>query len=146
MRACAQGVKHSFCKECRFVCYPVRACTQGVTHSFCKECRFVCYPVRACAQGVKHSFCQECVALLPRARMRARGRVIVLQRMSLCLSVTPCAHGARVKHSDGSSVSSNLLILASPMLYSFLSDLFTVILRHGYMPESLRDCTLVPIP
>ena len=32
------------------------------------------------------------------------------------------------------------------MLYSFLSELFTVILCHGYMPESLRDCTLVPIP
>ena len=48
--------------------------------------------------------------------------------------------------SDGSSVSSNLLILASPMLFSFLSELFTVILRHGYMPETLRDCTLVPIP
>ena len=60
--------------------------------------------------------------------------------------VAECLKKLGKDKSDGSSVSSNLLILASPMLYSFLSELFTVILRHGYMPESLRDCTLVPIP
>ena len=27
-----------------------------------------------------------------------------------------------------------------------LSDLFTSVLRHDYMPSALRDCTLVPIP
>ena len=29
---------------------------------------------------------------------------------------------------------------------SFIASLFTAILRHGYMPEQLRNCILVPIP
>ena len=29
---------------------------------------------------------------------------------------------------------------------TFLSQLFTIILRHGYMPAYIRDCTIVPIP
>ena len=48
--------------------------------------------------------------------------------------------------SDGTSLSSNHLILASPVIASFLSHLFTLILRHGYMPKALRDCLLIPIP
>ena len=48
--------------------------------------------------------------------------------------------------SDGTSLSSNYLILASPVIASFLSHLFTLILRHGYMPKALRDCLLIPIP
>lgn len=48
--------------------------------------------------------------------------------------------------SDGSLVSSNMLLLASPVLSSFVAELFTAILCHGYMPDRLRDCTLVPIP
>lgn len=47
--------------------------------------------------------------------------------------------------SDGSELSSNHLILASSVLPVIISQLFTAILRHGYMPKSLRDCTLVPI-
>ena len=43
-------------------------------------------------------------------------------------------------------MSSNHLILASPVLISFLSDFFSVILRHVYMPKLLRDCTIVPVP
>ena len=27
-----------------------------------------------------------------------------------------------------------------------MSDFFTFVLRHGYTPSALRDCTLVPIP
>ena len=48
--------------------------------------------------------------------------------------------------SDNSPLSSNHLIAASPVLSTFLSQLFTIILRHGYMPASIRDCTIVPIP
>ena len=45
-------------------------------------------------------------------------------------------------------LSSNHLLLASPVITNFLTLLFTVILCHGYMPSALRDwvCTLVPIP
>ena len=46
------------------------------------------------------------------------------------------------------SQSSNHLKLASPVLSTFLSDsdFFNICLRHSYMPRSLRDCILVPIP
>ena len=48
--------------------------------------------------------------------------------------------------SDNSPLSSNHLIAASPILPTFLTQLFTIILRHGYMRASIRDCTVVPIP
>ena len=48
--------------------------------------------------------------------------------------------------SDGLCLLSNHLLLASPVLTSFLSDFFSVILHHGYMPKLLRDCVVVPIP
>ena len=48
--------------------------------------------------------------------------------------------------SDDSILSSNHLILASPVLSSYPATFFTVVLCHGYMPAALRDCTLVPIP
>ena len=32
------------------------------------------------------------------------------------------------------------------MLDEFLSIFFTVIIRHGYMPKLLRNCTLIPVP
>ena len=38
------------------------------------------------------------------------------------------------------------LIHALPAIRSFASLLFTAILRHGYMPEQLRNYILVPIP
>ena len=48
--------------------------------------------------------------------------------------------------SDGSLLSSNHFIHASSTLIDVLSQLFTSILRHGYIPECLRDCVLHPIP
>ena len=48
--------------------------------------------------------------------------------------------------SDGTSILSDHLIHALPAVRKFLAFLFTSILRHGYMPESLRNCILVPIP
>ena len=53
-----------------------------------------------------------------------------------------------LKHhkNDGTDLSSNHLILAQPAIELFVADLFTSILRHGYMPSVLRDCILVPIP
>ena len=41
---------------------------------------------------------------------------------------------------------SNYFICASSVLSAFLSKLFTAMLRHGYVPKSLRDCILQPIP
>lgn len=55
------------------------------------------------------------------------------------------AHLKRGK-SDGTSTCSDHLIHALPAVRSSLAFLFTSILRHGYMPESLRNCVLVPIP
>jgi len=48
--------------------------------------------------------------------------------------------------SDGTSLSSNHFISASPVLINSLSHLFTIMLRHGYVPTCLRDCVLLPIP
>ena len=47
---------------------------------------------------------------------------------------------------DGTSLLSDLLIFALPAIEGFVPDLFTCILRHGYMPAALRYCILVPIP
>ena len=48
--------------------------------------------------------------------------------------------------SDGSTLMSDHLIHAQPAICSSLASLFTAILRHGYMPKPIRDCTIVPIP
>ena len=48
--------------------------------------------------------------------------------------------------SDGTALISNHFICASSVLSAFLSKLFTAMLRHGYVPKSLRDCILQPIP
>ena len=52
----------------------------------------------------------------------------------------------RTNKQDGSQLSSNHLLLAARVLDEFLSKFFTVIIRHGYMPKLLRNCTLIPIP
>ena len=49
------------------------------------------------------------------------------------------------KH-DGSCFMSNHFIHAKEVLSDPLSKLFTAMLRHGVIPDSLRDCILVPIP
>ena len=48
--------------------------------------------------------------------------------------------------SDASSLSSEHLKLAAPVISDFVSAHFTAILRHGSMPKCFRDCILVPIP
>ena len=47
---------------------------------------------------------------------------------------------------DGSSLSSNHLICAAPVITVFLSSLFTCMMRHGYIPTLISDCILKPIP
>ena len=47
---------------------------------------------------------------------------------------------------DGTDLSSDYLFLALPAIDLFLANLFTSILRHGYMPSGICDCILVPIP
>ena len=49
------------------------------------------------------------------------------------------------KH-DGSILMSNHFIYAKDALSAPLSQLFTPMLRHGIVPDTLRDCILVPIP
>ena len=48
--------------------------------------------------------------------------------------------------SPSATAESEGINLFSPVLSEFLSDLFTAILRHRYVPNSLRDCILQPIP
>ena len=67
------------------------------------------------------------------------------------ISISPdmvfeCLSNLGKDKSDGSSLTSNHLILAASSLSSYLANLFTVIIRHGYMPTAWRDCILVPIP
>ena len=55
------------------------------------------------------------------------------------------AHLKRGK-SDGSAVLYDHFIHALSAIGGFITMLFTAILRHGYMPEPIRNCILVPIP
>ena len=48
--------------------------------------------------------------------------------------------------SDGTELISNHFLYAKSILNDFLSKLFTAMLRHGYIPQCLRDCVLQPIP
>ena len=52
----------------------------------------------------------------------------------------------KIAKSDGTGIPSDLLIIASPVITDFYSHLFTAIFRHGYMPKSLRDCVVIPVP
>ena len=49
------------------------------------------------------------------------------------------------KH-DGSPLSSDHVIKASPVLVTILPPLFTAFVRHSYLPPNLRNCILKPIP
>ena len=46
---------------------------------------------------------------------------------------------------DGTNLVSDHILYASSSLTVFLSSFFTTILRHGYIPASLRDCVLQPV-
>ena len=50
------------------------------------------------------------------------------------------------KKSDPWGISSEHLKLASPVISEPLAIFFTAVLRHGYMPQTFRDCVLIPIP
>ena len=62
------------------------------------------------------------------------------------MTVSDCFASLGRDRADGSHLSSNHLILTAPVLCEFLSSYFTCIITHGYMPKSLKDCILVPIP
>ena len=47
---------------------------------------------------------------------------------------------------DASGISSEHLKFASPVIAKQFALLFTSIIRHGYMPQCLRDSVIVPIP
>ena len=48
--------------------------------------------------------------------------------------------------SDAEGIHSEHVTLASSALASPLAMFFTSLLRHGYLPQCLRDCVLVPLP
>jgi len=50
-------------------------------------------------------------------------------------------HKVDSAHLSAEHLKHSALSIAGP-----LSGLFTAVLRHGYMPKCIRDCTLVPIP
>ena len=47
---------------------------------------------------------------------------------------------------DASGISSEHLKFTSPVIAKQIALLFTSIIRHGYMPQCLRDSVIVPIP
>ena len=60
--------------------------------------------------------------------------------------VLECIGRLKPGKSDGTSLSSDCFISAAPVITDSLAQLFTAILRHGYVPASLWDCLIVPIP
>ena len=60
-------------------------------------------------------------------------------------SVLECIGHLKHGKFDGTSLSSDFLIYAAPVIADALAQLFTAILRHVYVPASLRDCLIVPI-
>ena len=47
---------------------------------------------------------------------------------------------------DGSSLVSDHVIEAPPLIFPFLAQLFTPLMRHGFMPTVFRDAIIQPIP
>ena len=47
---------------------------------------------------------------------------------------------------SGDDVFEAILQFASPALTEPLASFFTSLLRHGFMPQNLRDCVVIPIP
>ncbi len=48
--------------------------------------------------------------------------------------------------SDGGSLVSDHVIEALPLITQFLAQLFTALMRHGFMPSAFRDVLIQPIP
>ena len=48
--------------------------------------------------------------------------------------------------SDGDGVFAEHLLFASSALISPLADFFSSLVRHGFIPQCLRDCVLIPVP
>ena len=68
-----------------------------------------------------------------------------------CISISSDCVAEAFSHikcgkSDDSNLTSDHFLSAAPAVNSFLASFFTSILRHGYLPKSLRNCVLVPIP
>jgi len=52
----------------------------------------------------------------------------------------------KLSKADGSILVSEHLILCLPVVVESISQLFTAMLRHSFMPKLLQDCVLVPFP
>ena len=48
--------------------------------------------------------------------------------------------------SDGDRVFAEDLLFASSALISPLADFFSSLVCHGFIPQCLRDCVLIPVP
>ena len=68
---------------------------------------------------------------------------------SLFVSVE-CLYSAfsklKLSKADGSILVSGHLVMCLPAVVEPISQLFTAMLHHSFMPKLLRDCILVPIP
>ena len=67
---------------------------------------------------------------------------ITISSEIVCKSLSCLKRGKK----DGVSVYSNHLSLASVILAPYLSSLFTSMLQHEYIPSTLLDCVLKPLP
>ena len=87
----------------------------------------------------------------------ARSDLVSFLNSSLCVSdlefttissatVSAALSQLKLGKSEGTNLLSNHFICASPVLKEFLCNIFTAMLRNGYVPNSLRDCILQPIP
>ena len=87
----------------------------------------------------------------------ARSDLVSFLNSSLCVSdlefttissatVSAALSQLKLGKSEGTNLLSNHFMCASPVLKEFLCNIFTAMLRHGYVPNSLRDCILQPIP
>ena len=61
-------------------------------------------------------------------------------------TVTEALSHLKSDKSDGTALNSNHFVCAASVLPTFLSKLFTAMLRHGHVTKSLRDCVMHPIP
>ena len=62
------------------------------------------------------------------------------------MCVTQLRNRLKSGKSDGGRLLSDHVIKAPAMLHLFLANFFIPMLRHSYVPSTLRDAILLPVP
>ena len=97
-------------------------------------------------QGVLNSCdCTERDALLSSLQSALSSEDLAVSVVTEECVIDAFSHLKRGK-GDGTTLALDHWVHALPALSSSLASLFTAILRHGYMPEQLSNCVLLPIP